>query len=313
MRRQFAIVPVLALVHTALWAQSGDVVNAVRRAAWANDLVKAERLVADFRAQNAVVTPRLLEAISWAARGASFVKNWDKAEAYAREAYEGSQLLLQQRPLAADRSLPVALGAAIEVLGVVRDARGDRAGAVEFLRAERLRFQGSSIEMRIQKNIHLLSLEGKPAPEVGMTQWIGEKPKSIAALKGQVVLLFFWAHWCAECKSQMPALGRLAAEFSSSGLTIVGPTELFGYITRGAEATPEQELEYLRTEYQKNHPIPSWLSVPVGPENFRKLGISTTPTLLLVDRGGTVRMYHPGVLSYEALAAKIEPLLRPRT
>jgi hypothetical protein len=84
-------------------------------------------------------------------------------------------------------------------------------------------------------------------------------------------------------------------------------------VDRGADATPEQEMNYLRTDYQKAHPIPAWMRVPVSQQNFLKFGVSTTPTLMLVDRKGIVRLYHPGNLSYEELAAKITPLLGPQT
>jgi len=313
MVRSYRPILALLLLHTALLAQSGNLVSLVRRAAWAHDLPAAERLIADFRAQNPAVTPQFLEALSWAARGASFVKAWDKAELYARETLEASRPLLKQRALDADKNLPIAVGTAIEVFAAVQDARGDRAGAVEYLRTEQAAFKGTSIETRIRKNILLLSLEGKPAPALAMTQWIGEKPKSLAEMKGQPVLLFFWAHWCGDCKKQLPDLIRLAEEYGSRGLTIVGPTQLWGYVARGENATPEQEMNYLRADYQKAYPIPAWMRVPVSSENFLNFGASTTPTLVLIDRKGVVRLYHPGTMPYEELVAKIQPLLDPRT
>ena len=51
------------------------------------------------------------------------------------------------------------------------------------------------------------------------------------------------------------------------------------------------------------------MSVPVSAENFRRFGVSTTPTLILSDRDGIVQLYHPGDLPYEALAAHVERLL----
>ena len=313
MTRRWVPAAALVFLHVALLAQSSSIVNSVRRAAWANDLPTAERLIAEYRAQNPATTPQLLEAISWAARGASFVKDWDKAERYAKETLEGSKPLLKQRALDADKSLPIAVGAGIEVMAAVLDARGERARALEYLRAEKAAFHGASIEARIQKNILLLTLEGKPAPALAMQQWIGEKPKTLAELKGGVVLLFFWAHWCGDCKRQLPDLIRLNEEYGNRGLTIVGPTQLYGYVARGETATPEQEMSYLRTDYQKAHPVPAWMRVPVSSENFLKFGVSTTPTLMLVDRQGVVRLYHPGTLSYEDLVAKIQPLLNSRT
>jgi len=291
--------------------QTAGLLPAVRKAAWAKDVATAERLVAEHRAQKPELTPQLLEAISWVGRGASFAKQWDTAEKYARETYQGSAALLKSRRLDAEPSLPLALGAAIEVLGAVGDARGERGEAVTFLRAEHARFKGSSIETRIQKNINLLTLEGKPAPEIAAPEWIADNPKGLADLKGKVVLAFFWAHWCGDCKRQMPDLVKLHDTYAGRGLVILGPTQLYGYISRGADATPAQEMAYLRGDYQARHPVPSWMAAPVSGENFLKFGVSTTPTLLLVDRKGIVRLYHPGTLSYQDLAARVEPLLAP--
>ena len=49
---------------------------------------------------------------------------------------------------------------------------------------------------------------------------------------------------------------------------------------------------------------------PVNEENFRNYGASTTPTLVLVDRAGIVRVYHPGTMTYEELREAIERLMR---
>lgn len=293
----------------AAWAQTANPVPAARKAAWAKDVATAERVVREYRAQKPEVTPLLLEAMSWVARGASFAKQWDIAEKYAREVYEASGVLLKDRALDADNNLPLALGAAIEVLAAVQDAQGDRGGAVTFLRKQREAFAGKSIETRIQKNILLLTLEGKPAPQIVAKDWVGEKGKSLAELKGKVVLAFFWAHWCGDCKRQLPDVVKLHQEYASRGLVIVGPTQLYGYISRGKDATPGEEMAYLRGDYQKAHPIPAWMAAPVGGENFLNFGVSTTPTLLLVDRKGLVRLYYPGTLPYEELASKVERLL----
>ena len=133
----------LALLPVVLLAQTGNLVSSVRKAAWAQDLDTAERLIAEYRAQNSEITPQFLEALSWAARGASFVKNWEKAGLYARQTLEGSAPLLKQRALDADKSVPIAVGAAIEVTATVLDARGDRARALEYLHAERAAFKGT--------------------------------------------------------------------------------------------------------------------------------------------------------------------------
>ena len=286
-----------------------ELVGQLRDMAWAEEIDAAQELIEQQRPHQDVSSARWLVAASWLGRGASFAERWDVAERYAREAYDGSLVLLDERDLDEERQLPTALGAGVEVLGRALDARGDRAGAVEFLRAQRERYEGTSIETRIQKNVLLLSLEGQPFPVLDVEDHVGDPLPSADSLKGKVVVAYFWAHWCPDCKQQEPILAQLHENYGERGLAIVGPTQLYGYISRGQDATPQQELAYLRGAYQEQYPIPSWMSVPVSQQNFLEFGISTTPTLVIIDRAGVVQLYNPGTLSYEELSAHVERLL----
>jgi len=49
--------------------------------------------------------------------------------------------------------------------------------------------------------------------------------------------------------------------------------------------------------------------VPIGSDNFRNYGASTTPTLVLIDSRGVVRLYHPGNLSYEDLKKAVAQVI----
>jgi thiol-disulfide isomerase/thioredoxin len=293
----------------AVVGQSRSLVSEMSDLAWAGEVDRAQATLEARRADGDRPTPEWLAAVSWMARGASFAERWDLAERYASEAFEGSLELLKERPLDAERWLPTALGAGIEVLGHTYDAQGDRARAVTFLGAARQEFAGTSIETRIQKNFLLLSLEGKPFPALEVDDYLGSSPPTPDELKDKVVLFFFWAHWCPDCKRQEPVLRELYEEYHDQGLVIVGPTQFYGYISRGTAATPQEELAYMKGDYSARYPIPPWMSVPISGDNFLNFGISTTPTLVLVDRDGIVQRYNPGDLSKEALVALIEPLL----
>ncbi len=276
--------------------------------AWAGQVDQAQTLIESQRAQHDTASPDWLLAASWLGRGASFEGQWDVAEQYAREAFEGSQALLDTHDLAGNRSLELALGAGVEVLGQAMDAGGDRDGAVTFLTAQREAYRNTPVETRIQKNVMLLSLEGQPFPTLDVEEYVGEPLPPAESLDGKVVVAFFWAHWCPDCKRQVPVLEQLHEEYGDQ-IAILGPTQLYGYTTRGQDATPEQELAYLRGPYQERFPIPSFMSVPVSQQNFLDFGVSTTPTLVVIDTDGIVRLYNPGDMPYDELQPHIERLV----
>jgi len=119
------------------------------------------------------------------------------------------------------------------------------------------------------------------------------------------VLLFFWAHWCGDCKREVPDLARLVSEYQSKGLVLIGPSQHYGYTAGGEDASRERETHYIdevRTQY---YAALGSMSVPLSEANFIRYGASTTPTIVLVDRQGIVRLYHPGAMPYAQLAAKV--------
>jgi thiol-disulfide isomerase/thioredoxin len=301
----------LALGSATFAAAGGDIAGAVRVATASGDLPLAERQVQSYR--HAVgVTPELLEAESWLARGELDARQYDRADSFAVETRKLAVEMLAKSghanvPL---RPLDIALGAAIEVHAQVLAARGARLDAAAFLNKELITYRQSSIAPRIQKNLNLLTLEGKPAPILDVSHWVGPKPQTLAALKGHPVLLFFWAHWCVDCKAEVPILARLMAEYGSKGLVLIGPTQHYGYAAGGDEGSPEQETRYIDQVRSQYYAALGGMPVPLAEANFARYGCSTTPTLVLLDRAGIVRMYHPGAMSYESLSEQIQRVMR---
>jgi thiol-disulfide isomerase/thioredoxin/DsbC/DsbD-like thiol-disulfide interchange protein len=293
---------------TATAPPPAGIVTAVRAANTAKDFSLGEKLVSDYRAAHGV-TPEYLLAHSWLGRGALAAGERDRAEAYARATLELALVELKRRPLDEEGQLPTALGAAIEVLAQVQAARGARTEAVAFLNEQLRAYGDTSIGNRIRKNLNLVSLEGTAAPALDLTESLGTVAPTLASLRGRVVLLFFWAHWCPDCKAEGPMLEKFLAKYAAQGLTVVAPTRRYGYGAAGAIVGPEEEARYIAQVRQQYYPWLAAVPVPLGTANHERYGVSTTPTLVIVDRTGVVRAYHPGRMTEAELEAAVRPLL----
>ncbi len=288
------------VLAVALVSAAPNVVQDVRMRLAKNDFTGAAAQIQNYR-RSFGVTPDVLEAMSWMARAELGRKNLDQAEKWSQDTYQLSAAEVKKHPLSRDPDAPLALalGASIEVEGSVMAARGERAGAVAYLQGEIKKYYGSSIHARIQKVVNELSLEGKPAPAlIGLT-----------IPKGKPALLFFWAHWCPDCKAEAADLRRLKVEFVPKGLTFLAPTQKYGYAAQGRDATPQAETQYIEQVRQTFYSGLIDAPAAVNEENFRVWGASTVPTLALVDRNGIVRLYHPGAMPYPELRARIAALL----
>ncbi len=278
-----------------------------------NSFSAAESELRTYKAQHGI-TPEYLEALSWMARGAAAEKQWGQAAAYASKTRRLSEQQLTKRKLDAEPHLPVALGAAYEVLAQVLAEKGlaepaQHAKAVSLLRSALARYGNTSIRARLQKNLNLLALVGQPAPPLQATQYLGPKPPALASLKGSPVLLFFWAHWCVDCKAEVPVIARLRQEFAREGLVVIGPTQLYGYAAQGTNASPAQERAYIESVRQRYYSSLPDMPVPLSQQNFKAYGASTTPTLVVLNRAGQVALYHPGAMPYDELWAALEKVV----
>lgn len=136
-------------------------------------------------------------------------------------------------------------------------------------------------------------LKGKPAPGFALRSLDGRTVR-LADLKGKVVLLNFWATWCAPCRVEMPMLAELHAQYRARGLEIIG----ISMDERGQEA---QIAKFVATKGVK-YPILL---------NDEKIGDSYAgarflPQTFLVDRSGKVVDGFLGLREKEQLARQIE-------
>jgi len=300
-------VPVFCLCAGLAFA--GIATDTQRTAVAKKDLAAAEKMVKEYR-EGKPDTPEVAAAVSWLARGALFAKDYDKADAYAEEARKMALEMLKGRNVDEDKWLPTALGASEEVHAQVLGARGENDQAVEFLKGELKAYGDTSLVERIHKNINLLSLEGKPAPALNEDVWFGSKPPALASLKGHPVVLFFWAHWCPDCKAEIPILAKVMQKYEPQGVKLIGPTKYYGYVSRGQDATPEVEKPYIDQVRKQYYAPLGDMPAPLDNANFTNYGASTVPTLVMIDKKGVVRLYHPGNLTEEELTAQLDTLLK---
>jgi thiol-disulfide isomerase/thioredoxin len=296
-------------------SSAANIIAEVRGLIAKDDFSNAEKTLREFIA-NRGTTPDSLEALSWLGRGALAKQNLDEANRFADETYALCLQALKTRQMDDEPRLPIAIGAAIEVQAGIMGQHGQRAEAVYFLQRELDKYGKTSIRTRIQKNINILTLEGKPAPAWDVGEYVGAKPPTIKELRGRPAIVFFWAHWCPDCKAMAPLLAEMQAKYKKLGLVVVAPTQRYGYVAKRAPADARTEMEYIGQVAKEFYSAVDW-TIPVSAESFSNYGSSTTPTVVLVDRQGVVRLYHPGQMKQAELEpwvqAVVEGRRRPRT
>jgi thiol-disulfide isomerase/thioredoxin len=102
----------------------------------------------------------------------------------------------------------------------------------------------------------------------------GSFPPSVTAARGRVVLLDFWATWCAPCRIVMPKLAALQARYGAQGLSVLGVT---------AEEAQDVAL------FAQRMPPRYAIGVDRHAETTRSYGVVSLPTLVVIDKRGVVR------------------------
>jgi thiol-disulfide isomerase/thioredoxin len=117
----------------------------------------------------------------------------------------------------------------------------------------------------------------------------------LADLKGKVLLVNFWASWCAPCLQEIPEFIKVREEYHDKGFEIVGIS---------TDDTPEQ-LRDFASKYKTNYPL-----LQVTGEAEDAYGpVFGLPTSIIVARDGSVCKRHFGPLSKEQLEKEIKGLL----
>lgn len=130
-----------------------------------------------------------------------------------------------------------------------------------------------------------------PAPDVAFLDANGDTIK-LDTLRGQVVLLNFWATWCAPCVKELPALDSLQADLGGADFTV-----LLVSVDRKGAAVADPFLEGLEIGHLKT-------AIDAKSNLVRAFGAAGLPTTFLLDREGRVRGRLQGDAAWDSEAAK---------
>ena len=135
---------------------------------------------------------------------------------------------------------------------------------------------------------------GLPAPALNLER-LGGGTKDIAQLKGKVVLVNFWATWCAPCVEEMPDLEKLHRELEGQDFVLIAVSV----------DKKRSTIEKFASKHKLSFPI---LHDP-GEKTARSWGTTGFPETFIVDKQGNVAHKFIGPIDYEYIHDKVKELL----
>jgi Thiol-disulfide isomerase and thioredoxins len=140
--------------------------------------------------------------------------------------------------------------------------------------------------------------ERKPMPLINLRQLDGGTWR-LTDHRGQVVVINYWASWCAPCWDETPTLLRLSHELGPLGLAIVG-------VAMDEGNSDHVDAEIRRFVHALNVDYPIALPMPLSQMAY---GMDGLPTTILVDRQGRIAKVYTGAIRERELKADIRVLL----
>lgn len=138
-------------------------------------------------------------------------------------------------------------------------------------------------------------LIGAPAPDPVLDVVESDTSLRLSELRGDIVVVNFWAPWCVPCRAEHPHLLQIAADYESFGVTVVGITY---------QSTEAAAISYL-DELGRGYPV-------VMDDRSRaaiEFGVRGVPETFFIDRDGTVVAKVAGPVDYSIMSATIDQIV----
>ncbi|MCL5023080.1 MAG: TlpA family protein disulfide reductase [Nitrospirae bacterium] len=116
-------------------------------------------------------------------------------------------------------------------------------------------------------------LIGASAPDFVLKE-VNQKTVSLSGLKGNVVLINFWATWCPPCRGEMPSLNKLYRDYRNRGLVVLA-------------VSTDRSIDSVR-DYLSSHPVDFPVLIDSDSKVARRFKVFSLPTSYLLDRNGKV-------------------------
>lgn len=144
----------------------------------------------------------------------------------------------------------------------------------------------------------------KLAPEVSGTDLAGN-PLDLAAFKGKVIVLNFWASWCPPCRAEAPALQAVSSETKDLGVQFVGVDIRENGASDGANFAATHDIDYPSFNDQSAKIALAFRGTGIPPE--------TPPSTLVIDRTGHIAARGLGEMRVNQLKALVEDVAKEKT
>jgi tetratricopeptide (TPR) repeat protein len=166
---------------------------------------------------------------------------------------------------------------ALERRASVRRHRLDTAGALADLQRYATEFPNGDDIRAVKVHIERAKMFGKPAPEIAATTWVQGNPTTIAANKGDLVFVYFFASWCENCEALRPFMLDVFERYEAFGVKWIG-------VVDGSKG---QTVESVRTFLaEKKYRFPVAMTSGAAAQTY---GATSIPAMVLIDRAGRVR------------------------